>query len=81
MPPTGLSRDVVLVHGIEPNMRWRAFSEELVQGLETLGVELIILLGALLADAPRDFLSRAGVGPFADFNTNLGHAYCMHSPE
>ncbi len=51
-PPTGLSRDVILVHGIEPNMRWRAFSEELVQGLESLGVELIILLGALLADAP-----------------------------
>ena len=35
VPPTGLSRDVVLVHGIEPNMRWRAFSEELVQGLES----------------------------------------------
>ena len=51
-PPTGLSRDMVLVHGIEPNMRWRAFSEELVQGLQSLGVELIILLGALLADAP-----------------------------
>ena len=51
-PPTGLSRDVVLVHGIEPNMRWRAFSEELVQGLQSLGVELVILLGALLADAP-----------------------------
>jgi PAC2 family protein len=51
-PPTGLSRDVVLVHGIEPNMRWRAFSEELVQSLQSLGVELIILLGALLADAP-----------------------------
>jgi predicted ATP-grasp superfamily ATP-dependent carboligase len=52
VPPTGLSRDVVLVHGIEPNMRWRAFSEELVRGLESLGVELVILLGALLADAP-----------------------------
>jgi hypothetical protein len=51
-PATGLSRDVVLVHGIEPNMRWRAFSEELVQGLQSLGVELILLLGALLADAP-----------------------------
>jgi predicted ATP-grasp superfamily ATP-dependent carboligase len=51
-PSTGLSRDVVLVHGIEPNMRWRAFSEELVRGLENLGVELVILLGALLADAP-----------------------------
>jgi PAC2 family len=52
VPPTGLSRDVVLVHGIEPNMRWRAFCDELVQGLESLGVNLVILLGALLADAP-----------------------------
>ena len=52
VPPTGLARDVVLVHGIEPNMRWRAFSEELVQGLETLGVELIILLGASASSAP-----------------------------
>jgi predicted ATP-grasp superfamily ATP-dependent carboligase len=52
VPPTGLSRDVVLVHGIEPNMRWRAFSEEIVAGLQELGVELVILLGALLADAP-----------------------------
>jgi predicted ATP-grasp superfamily ATP-dependent carboligase len=52
VPSTGLSRDVVLVHGIEPNMRWRAFSEELVRSLESLGVELVILLGALLADAP-----------------------------
>jgi PAC2 family len=52
VPATGLSRDVILVHGIEPNMRWRAFSEELVAGLEALGVELVILLGALLADAP-----------------------------
>jgi predicted ATP-grasp superfamily ATP-dependent carboligase len=51
-PPTGLSRDVILVHGIEPNMRWRAFTEELVQGLESLGVNLVILLGALLADSP-----------------------------
>jgi hypothetical protein len=52
VPPTGLARDVVLVHGIEPNMRWRAFSDEIVQALESLGVEMIILLGALLADAP-----------------------------
>jgi predicted ATP-grasp superfamily ATP-dependent carboligase len=52
VPPTGLSRDVVLVHGIEPNMRWRAFSEELAGSLEGLGVNLVILLGALLSDAP-----------------------------
>jgi hypothetical protein len=68
-PSTGLSRDVVLVHGIEPNMRWRAFSEELVQGLETLGVELIILLGALLADAPHTRPVPVSVG---SSNSRLG---------
>src|SRR6516162_7224603 len=49
---TGLSRDVVLVHGVEPNMRWRGFTEELIAGLTELGVELMVLIGALLADSP-----------------------------
>jgi proteasome assembly chaperone (PAC2) family protein len=48
---SGLPRDVVLVHGIEPNMRWRAFSDEIVDALADLGVELVIMLGALLAEA------------------------------
>ena len=49
--PSGLPRDVVLVHGIEPNMRWRAFCDEIVGALTDLGVELVIMLGALLAEA------------------------------
>jgi hypothetical protein len=49
---TGLPRDVVLVHGVEPNMRWRGFTDELINGLAELGVELVILVGALLADSP-----------------------------
>jgi len=49
---TGLSRDVVLVHGVEPNMRWRGFTDELISGFTELGVETLILAGALLADSP-----------------------------
>ncbi len=49
---TGLSRDIVLVHGVEPNMRWRGFTDELISGLSELGVEMMILIGALLADSP-----------------------------
>jgi len=49
---TGLSRDIVLVHGVEPNMRWRGFTDELIAGLAELGVELVILVGALLAASP-----------------------------
>jgi len=45
-------RDVVLVQGIEPNMRWRRFCTELVDAFNELGAERIVLLGALLADSP-----------------------------
>lgn len=49
--PAG-ARDVVLVRGLEPNMRWRGFCEEIVDVARDLGVQRVITLGALLADAP-----------------------------
>ncbi|HEY3867358.1 MAG TPA: PAC2 family protein [Actinocrinis sp.] len=45
-------RDVVLVHGIEPNMRWQSYCDELFDLAEELGVTMIVTLGALLADVP-----------------------------
>jgi proteasome assembly chaperone (PAC2) family protein len=50
--PPGATRDVVLVHGIEPNMRWRKFCAELIGQIEDLGITTVITLGALLADTP-----------------------------
>ena len=50
--PDGLDRDVVLLLGIEPNLRWRSFSDLVVSLAKDLGVELMITLGALLADVP-----------------------------
>jgi proteasome assembly chaperone (PAC2) family protein len=50
--PNGLDRDVVLLLGIEPNLRWRTFTELVVGLTRDLGVELLITLGALLADVP-----------------------------
>jgi predicted ATP-grasp superfamily ATP-dependent carboligase len=50
--PPGIGRDLLLVQGIEPNMRWRGFIAELVAAFTELEVELVILLGALLADSP-----------------------------
>jgi proteasome assembly chaperone (PAC2) family protein len=64
--PPGIGRDLVLVQGIEPNMRWRGFTAELVAGFTELGVELVILLGALLADSPHTRpvpVSAAASGP------------------
>src|ERR1700733_754057 len=45
-------RDLVLVQGVEPSMRWRAFSTHLVDLAEALGVQLVVTLGALLGDVP-----------------------------
>src|SRR6476619_5502406 len=50
--PDGLDRDVVLLLGIEPNLRWRTFTELVVGLAPDLEIELLITLGALLADVP-----------------------------
>ena len=50
--PDGLDRDAVLLLGIEPNLRWRTFTTLIVDFARELGVELVVTLGALLADVP-----------------------------
>jgi proteasome assembly chaperone (PAC2) family protein len=50
--PPDSSRDVVLIRGIEPNMRWRGFCDELIELCQELEVRTVVLLGALLADTP-----------------------------
>jgi len=46
------ARDAVLILGFEPNLRWRTFTGEIVGLAQELGVELVVTLGALLADVP-----------------------------
>ncbi len=43
-------RDLVLVSGPEPSMRWRTFCEGILELSEALGVQLAVTLGSLLAD-------------------------------
>ena len=50
--PASLERDVVLLLGIEPNLRWQTFTDLVVDFIKDLGVELVVSLGALLADVP-----------------------------
>jgi predicted ATP-grasp superfamily ATP-dependent carboligase len=45
-------RDLVLVAGAEPSTRWRRFAALVVELAEALGVQLVVTLGALLADVP-----------------------------
>jgi proteasome assembly chaperone (PAC2) family protein len=43
-------RDLVLLDGTEPNLRWRTFSETIATAADALGVELVVTLGALIAE-------------------------------
>ncbi|HEV7134065.1 MAG TPA: PAC2 family protein [Gaiellaceae bacterium] len=48
----GAGRDAVLLLGTEPNLRWRTFSDLVLELAKDLGVELVVTLGSLLADVP-----------------------------
>ena len=45
-------RDVVIVQGVEPNMRWQQFTREILGLAAELDVSLVVTLGALLSDTP-----------------------------
>jgi proteasome assembly chaperone (PAC2) family protein len=45
-------RDLILMTGSEPSFRWRTFCELVVELAEALGTQLVVTLGALLADVP-----------------------------
>ncbi|WP_304441409.1 PAC2 family protein [Kineosporia sp. R_H_3] len=50
--PPGADRDVLLVRGIEPSMRWRSFVVEVLGHAAEHGATMLVTLGALLADVP-----------------------------
>ncbi|MDR1237515.1 MAG: PAC2 family protein [Propionibacteriaceae bacterium] len=45
-------RDLVLIGGPEPNYRWREYLTHLLELIEQVNPEIIVLVGALLADSP-----------------------------
>jgi proteasome assembly chaperone (PAC2) family protein len=51
-PAPTAERDLVVLSGTEPSLRWRTFTDLVVGAAERLGVEMVITLGALIADVP-----------------------------
>src|SRR5215207_5503687 len=45
-------RDLILVQGPEPSMRWSSFCRHIIDLAEALGTQLVVTIGALLADVP-----------------------------
>jgi hypothetical protein len=65
-------RDLLLVRGIEPSIRWRSFTAELVDLCQSVDAPAVVLLGALLADSPHNrSVPVTGVGPPSDLTARL----------
>lgn len=46
------ARDLVVLRGVEPNLRWPEFCREVLGVASETGCEMVVTLGALLADVP-----------------------------
>ena len=44
--------DAIILLGVEPQMRWRTFCEQILETARACGAEMVVTLGALLADVP-----------------------------
>ncbi len=42
--------DVVIIRGIEPNLRWRSYASEIIEIAKELGVVKLVAIGALLSE-------------------------------
>ncbi len=47
-----MNRDLVIVTGVEPSMRWKSFTSDLLDIADDCEVSLVVTLGSLLADTP-----------------------------
>ena len=69
----GGSRDVVFLVGIEPALKWRSFTDSVLELARDLGVDMVFTLGALLADVPHTRPVRiTGTATDADVIAQMG---------
>lgn len=68
-----LKHDFIVVRGVEPSMRWKTFSRELLDLADDCEVDLVITLGSMLADTPHTRpITVSGSGAHPDIATRLG---------
>lgn len=63
------ARDIIILTGNEPQLKWRTFSEQIVELANAMNVGLVITLGALIADV-------AHSRPVTVYGTSHDRALC-----
>jgi predicted ATP-grasp superfamily ATP-dependent carboligase len=68
-----LDHDFVVVRGVEPSMKWKTFTAELLDLADDLEIELVITMGSMLADTPHTRpITVSGSGAHPDIAERLG---------
>lgn len=68
-----LPQDFIVVQGVEPSMKWKTFTSELLDLADDLEVEMIITMGSMLADTPHTRpITVSGSGAHPDIAKRLG---------
>jgi proteasome assembly chaperone (PAC2) family protein len=68
-----LQRDFIIVRGVEPSMKWKSFSSDILDLADDLEVDLVITLGSMLADTPHTRpITVTGTGAHPDLASRLG---------
>jgi proteasome assembly chaperone (PAC2) family protein len=68
-----MSRDLVIVTGVEPSMKWKSFTSDILDLADDLEVSLIVSLGSLLADVPHTRpVTVTGTGAHPSIANRLG---------
>jgi len=65
--------DFIIVRGVEPSMKWKAFTHDLLDLADDLEVGMIITMGSMLADTPHSRpITVTGNGAHPDIAQRLG---------
>jgi proteasome assembly chaperone (PAC2) family protein len=68
-----MKQDLVIVTGVEPSMRWKTFTADLLDLADDLEVTMVVTLGSLLADAPHSRpITVTGTGAHPNIAERLG---------
>jgi proteasome assembly chaperone (PAC2) family protein len=68
-----LENDFVIVRGVEPSMKWKTFTADILDLADDLEVEMVITIGSMLADTPHTRpITVSGSGAHPDIATRLG---------
>lgn len=68
-----LKHDFVVIRGVEPSMKWKTFSSDILDLADDLEVDMVITLGSMLADTPHTRpITVSGSGAHPEIARRLG---------